>query len=75
MAEELTHFFRSITVAVIGVSGHDLVVLAGNWFAKGEGKSGELTASLDISVLKSFPGDHDKLFAKSKPFHVKKRDF
>ncbi|KAG9040581.1 hypothetical protein FS837_000424 [Tulasnella sp. UAMH 9824] len=56
MAEELTHFFRSITVAVIGVSGKDLVVLAGNWFAKGEGKSGELTASLDISVLKSFPG-------------------
>ncbi|KIO16883.1 hypothetical protein M407DRAFT_33474 [Tulasnella calospora MUT 4182] len=74
-----------ITVAVIGVSGKDLVVLAGNWFVKGEGKSGELTASLDISVLKSFPGefilvfvsddDHDKLYAKSKSFQVKKSDF
>ncbi|KAG8939393.1 hypothetical protein FRC04_006620 [Tulasnella sp. 424] len=74
-----------ITVAVIGVSGKDLIVLAGNWFAKGEGKSGELIASLDISVLKGFPGefilvfvsddDHDKVYAKSKTFQVKKSDF
>ncbi|KIO33468.1 hypothetical protein M407DRAFT_241060 [Tulasnella calospora MUT 4182] len=74
------------TIAVIGVSGKDLVVLAGSWFTKGEGpKSGELTVSLDISVLKSLPGeyvlvflnedDHDKLYARSKPFHVKKSDF
>ncbi|KAG8955202.1 hypothetical protein FRC04_009660 [Tulasnella sp. 424] len=64
-----------ITVAVIGVSGNDLIVLAANWFAKGEGKSGELIASLDISVLNGFPGDHDKVYAKSKPFQVKKSDF
>ncbi|KAG8955203.1 hypothetical protein FRC04_009661 [Tulasnella sp. 424] len=64
-----------ITVAVIGVSGKDLIVLAGNWFAKGGGKSGELIATLDISVLKGFPGDHNKVYAKSKPFQVKKSDF
>ncbi|KAG9020796.1 hypothetical protein FS837_007889, partial [Tulasnella sp. UAMH 9824] len=56
------YFSQSVTVAVIGVSGKDLVVLAGSLYTKGEGKSGELTASAEISALKKFPGEYVLVF-------------